>query len=553
MIRVLIADDQRINRILLRRCLDATRYEVVEAENGREALERFEAEPPDVVLLDVMMPMLDGFETARAMKERQGDDYVPIIMVTSLADEESLRQGMESGADDFVPKPFNRVVLESKMKACLRTRSLFRTLANQTAELRSLHDELHREQVVAEKLMAEVLRTSALEHPMFRFRSRPMDVFNGDLLLAARGPLGRMRLMLGDFSGHGLAAAIGGLPMVIQFESVCRSVDSPGEIARRANDELRRVLPRDRFLAAALLDFDPARRAVDVLNMGMPPLLLRRRQGELEILESTYVPLGIMRHFDAAEAVRRIELEPGDRLYLYSDGVTEAEGVGGEPFGEDRLLSIVGLTEEDKIFETVLDELDRFVGDIPPGDDVTLVEVRPDVLDVSTWGTSGSTSIGAGLHFHLTPEVLRSSDPMKVLESLLDSLEPLQGHRAEVFAVVAELVNNAVDHGLLRLDSGLKDGLEGFTKFYEERQRRLESCEEGYVDVSVRLQRKDERWILAITVEDSGDGFDPAERELLKASGVQAHGRGLDMVRGLCREVRFNEVGNRVDVVYACP
>lgn len=554
MFRVLIADDQRINRVLLARCLDPEVYQIVEAENGREALERFEEETPDVVLLDIMMPEMDGFEAARAMKARVGQDHVPIIMVTSLSDEKSLSEGMDAGADDFIPKPFNRMVLASKLKAAIRTRQVFQTLRAKKQELQDLHEQSHNEQVMAEKLMAGVLRTSTLGHPMFKYRSQPMDVFNGDLLMAGEGPGGRIRVMLGDFSGHGLAAAIGGLPVAVDFNQRCRSESSLFELAQSANGKLREVLPRDRFLAAAFLDIDPYERVIEVMNAGMPPIVIRGAEGGIvRKVPSTHLPLAILDDIDRPEDIIRVRLSPGEKMYIFSDGVTEAMNLEGEAFGDDRFEALIAANrQKGTCFDTVLAELDGFVGDAPADDDVTLLEIDLDAAfaeQLPSMDQAKRSFSPARLGLHVTPEMFRTGDVLQLVQSVLESVGPLQGRRAEVFAVVAELINNAMDHGVLGLDSSMKADLSGFAEFYEERARRLEAATEGFVDVQFVLVRTDDTYRMRIEVEDSGDGFDLSKLE--DSSSSVAHGRGIEMVRGICESVMYHPPGNRVVAVYA--
>lgn len=551
-VRVLIADDQRINRVLLERCLDPLRYEVVEAENGLDALARFEEARPDVVLLDVLMPELDGFETARAMKARLGDDHVPIILVTSLSDEESLRQGMDAGADDFVPKPFNRIVLESKMKAALRTRQAFQALRTKTDELLALNEQVRADQVMAERLMAAVLRSSVLSSPALRHVSRAMDIFNGDLLLACEGPCGRLRVMLGDFSGHGLVAAIGGLPVATGFEQLCEGGASLFEVAQAANGNLREVLPRDRFMAAVLLEIDFRNRTVEVLNAGMPEVLVRSAGGGLRArFEPKHLPLAILEELDRPEDSTKISLEPGDRLYLFSDGVIEAVSPTGAAFGQDRLEALLGErgVADGQVFDRALLALDEFIGEAPAADDVTFLEVFMDASGPAERRGSSRWTKGPGrLDLRLTPALLRSADPLQMVQSMLDAFPPLEGRRADVFAVVAELLNNAVDHGVLGLDSRMKQDLEGFERFYEERAERLAALEDGGVELGLALEQDGDEWRMVLEVTDSGRGFQPSAVQA--ASSSAPHGRGIAMVKGICESVRYHPPGNRVEVVY---
>ena len=555
MIRVLVADDQRINRVLLAGGLDPKRYQVIEAENGRDALDKFDAHRPDVVLLDVMMPEMDGFEATRAIKHRIGHDHVPVILVTSLTDEKSLSQGMEAGADDFVPKPFNRVVLESKMKAALRIRNLFQSLNRNREELKVLYDQGHREQVMAAKLMDGVLRTEALHGPMFKYRTRPMDIFNGDLLMAAETSRGKCRVVLGDFAGHGLAAAIGGLPVAMDFERICHSGVDLLKFAREANVALREVLPRDRFLAAAILDIDTSAGTIEIINAGMPPILVRGRGGGIrQKIGSTHFPLAILDDFPADQPIVKLELEDGDRLYLYSDGVTEALNSAGDVFGDDRFERLLGdIPDDDDVFQKSLEELDAFVNGAAAEDDVTLLEVFPDALAMGREISPSVTMVRIAApiaHFRLDlcPPLLRNADISHMLESMLQSFEALEGHRASIFAILVELLNNAIDHGLLGLDSRLKHDLDGFVHFYEERSRRLDELDVGLVSLDFNLYNEGVSWKLDLEVRDTGPGFDISKRR----DGLQqdAHGRGILMVEGLCESVKYFEPGNRVRAIY---
>lgn len=557
MIRVLVADDQRINRVLLSGGLDSSRYEVVEAEDGQEALEKFDAHKPDVVLLDVMMPRMDGFEATRAIKQRIGQDHVPVILVTSLTDEKSLSQGMEAGADDFIPKPFNRVVLESKMKAALRIRNLFQTLNKNREELKTLHEQSHREQIMAAKLMAGALQTLALDSSMFRYRSNPMDIFNGDLLMAAKLGPGKTRILLGDFAGHGLAAAIGCLPVAMDFEQLCQSGVDLTTFARTANSALRGVLPRDRFLAAAIVDIDLMGRTIDIINAGMPTIYVRQAGGGIrEKIGSTHLPFSILDDILDEQPITRINIECGDRLYLYSDGITEALNEAGEEYGEVRFENLVATSDvaDENIFTNILSDSDEFVGSAPAEDDVTLLEIFPEAVAIEDSATAPdvkSTLVAppvVRLKLDLRPSMLRIADLSHTLESILQSFEILEGHRASVFAILTELLNNSVDHGLLRLDSKLKHSIEGFAEFYEERQKRLEVLEEGMVSLEFALSNESiNTWTMRIEVRDTGPGFDINKRVVNE--GV-AHGRGIMMVEGLCESVKYFEPGNRVQATY---
>jgi two-component system, NtrC family, response regulator AtoC len=136
--RILVVDDRPTNIKALRMRLAAVGYEVLEAANGPEALRLVEEQGPDLILLDVMMPGMDGYEVCRRIKERQGEDFVPVIMVTARAETEAVVQGLEAGADEYVTKPFEPVELLARVKSMLRIRQMYRENHNLRQEVAEL-------------------------------------------------------------------------------------------------------------------------------------------------------------------------------------------------------------------------------------------------------------------------------------------------------------------------------------------------------------------------------------------------------------------------------
>ncbi|MBQ0777662.1 MAG: response regulator, partial [Pseudomonas sp.] len=116
-LRVLIADDNPTDRMILGRLVTQLGHEVISAENGLDAVDCFINQRPDLVLLDALMPVMDGFEAARQIKQASGEDLVPIIFLTSLTETGALVQCLEAGGDDFLTKPYNPVILQAKILA----------------------------------------------------------------------------------------------------------------------------------------------------------------------------------------------------------------------------------------------------------------------------------------------------------------------------------------------------------------------------------------------------------------------------------------------------
>lgn len=206
---VLIADDNMTDRMLLSSIVRRQGHAVITASNGQEAIELFRQQRPQLVLLDAMMPVMDGFEAARTIKQLAGEALVPIIFLTSLTEEQALVRCLDAGGDDFLAKPYNQVILAAKIKAMDRLRRLQATVLEQRDLITRHHDYLLNEQRVAKAVFDQIAHSGCLDAPNVRYLQSPYALFNGDLLLAAYTPSGDMHVLLGDFTGHGLPAAVG--------------------------------------------------------------------------------------------------------------------------------------------------------------------------------------------------------------------------------------------------------------------------------------------------------------------------------------------------------
>src|SRR4029078_4776539 len=126
--RVLVVDDVELNVKLLEAKLASEYFEVVTAYNGADALDLAEAEPPDIILLDVMMPRMDGFEVCRRLKANERTTDIPVVMVTALSDVSDRLRGLESGADDFLTKPVNDIALFARVRSLVRLKRMMEEL-----------------------------------------------------------------------------------------------------------------------------------------------------------------------------------------------------------------------------------------------------------------------------------------------------------------------------------------------------------------------------------------------------------------------------------------
>jgi DNA-binding response OmpR family regulator len=196
--RILVVDDVAQNRLLVEAHLAAAGYAVSIADGGESALARFREQPPELVLLDILMPKMDGFETCRALRALPGGVDTPIVFLTALCDLGTHQAALEAGADDFLTKPINRTELLLRVRSLLRIRHLTRDLAATFDRLRDQADELERARVRQADLFAELERE--VEAPLTRLGRDLEDAAESDAaaaLRAARDAAGHAAATLG--------------------------------------------------------------------------------------------------------------------------------------------------------------------------------------------------------------------------------------------------------------------------------------------------------------------------------------------------------------------
>ncbi len=166
--KILIVDDNRANRKLLASYFSADDYAVIEADDGRVAVEHYREHQPDIVLMDIMMPNMDGYEAAQQIKELAGHAYVPVIYVTALKPEVALTEAIESGGDDFISKPINFEILQAKLDAHLRIRKASEKMLEMNEQLQKHNRRMQQENDLVEHIFNNALSKSYLDESFIR-------------------------------------------------------------------------------------------------------------------------------------------------------------------------------------------------------------------------------------------------------------------------------------------------------------------------------------------------------------------------------------------------
>ncbi|MBP7483289.1 MAG: PAS domain S-box protein [Lacunisphaera sp.] len=519
-LRVLVADDIASNRTIVGAFLAHLNCTPIFASDGIEAVDLFRQEAPDIVLMDLMMPRLDGFEAIKQIRAMGGDHWVPIIILSALSGEGDVVHGLEVGADDYLTKPLSFPVFAARFKALRRLldmqrrlsgsleqvravangvidgiisadesgtilsvnrsatqifgytanemvgqnlrilmpspnreahdaylqryresgekriigqireltgirkdgstfplelgvsdihlpnrrmfigvvrdtsekRRIQQQLAEDAARLQRYHDESEREQELAMAIMERQIRSDWLRDGAVQYAVMPARNFSGDVVLVARSPQGALYAMLADATGHGLAAAVSVLPALGAFYRGAAGNAPLPALVTELNSLLCGLLPRGRFVAAAVVRLEAGSRNGKIWVGGVPDVLRIGDDGRvLQRFVSRQLPLGILPSSEAGIVPEAFSWNEPSQLVLCSDGLTEAENSAGEAFSASGLERTPQSTPRASRVAGLRQALTAHLGRQPAGDDVSVL-----IIDCAMDGGGNVAKPGEG-------------------------------------------------------------------------------------------------------------------------------------------------------------
>ncbi|MCU7555206.1 fused response regulator/phosphatase [Alteromonas sp. ASW11-19] len=543
--RILVVDDESINRTLLVNMLEQEGYrDCMSAESGEQALRLAKENPPDLVLLDVMMPGLNGYEVAPKLKMMAEGGYLPVIFITSLDDKRSIIRCLEVGGDDFMLKPFDRHILAAKIRAHDRIRTLSKRIDEQNQQLRVHQQKVEREHAIVEHIFGNAIVNKPEIQAYFDVVVAPATDFNGDVFLCERSPKGGLYFLLGDFTGHGLASAIGALPVTRAFQTMSSKGLAVSEMAFTLNQTLYSLLPADMFFAASIVEISESGKRFTIWNGGLPALVLKNRSGrQIRRFVSRHMALGVLQEHEFDSHCDVFEAEEGDQLMAYSDGIIEITDNQGNQLNEEGVAAWF-TQAPDVSAHTLYSQARDYLQGRAPDDDMTLAIYRCQSLD----GLRHSANVSAlpfAISCTLSAEDLKADNVVAPMLEMVNSQQGLGRLRSDLFTVLTEMLSNAVEHGLLELDSTLKNSPDGFVKYYALRESRLAELQDGEVQISIAFCPQQQT--LSLCVDDTGNGFEVDA--VRKNQQDDAYGRGLLLIDALCDRVWHENNGRKTCAV----
>ena len=365
---ILAVDDEQVNRYLLEDLIE-THYELNLVDSGKACLEALDERLPELILLDISMPNMDGFEVCRLVKSNPKTLHIPIIFLTARITVEDERRGLQLGAVDYITKPFSEIILLARIHTHLELNRMHHLLQQS-------YTAIKKDQAYIEYIMDTMRKDKRFVADNIEALIAPLETSNGDIVLSACTPNEHRHFLIGDFTGHGLSAAIAGPLVSSLFYSQSEKGVELKEIIKTLNTELFYKLPPEVFMAAIWIDWNTETNQIILWNCGMPSLF-HFRGGEIFFqYESQYLPLGITELFmEEATAHSFIGL-PNDVLFAYSDGVQEIRSDLGEVFGASRMETLLHqVVNAPMKLSFVMETLKSYANGKEIQDDITLVQL----------------------------------------------------------------------------------------------------------------------------------------------------------------------------------
>ena len=519
--------------------LSEENFDILLASDSKTAFAFFSHKHIDYILIDSESVDMQSDDLVRALRIYVGDHFVPIIVLSKSNQEEALADCIAAGCDDFLFKPFNSTALNARLSSL-----------EQVRELKRLYKSTVNEQVVAKQILSFALSERSVEFEEIKLLSRAKGVFSGDLFLTGRRADGGLHILLADFTGHGLSAAIGALPVADIFSAMTEKGFDITDVLENINNKLHTLLPISMFMACSMLKISKDMKYVEIWNGGMPDIYIRDSvTGNIKHkLKSTHIPLGIDETTTSRFDLEAISLSHEDQLILYTDGLTDALNAKGDMFGEKRLEQCIENSKNNvSIFSSIVQEFNNYCGKINPNDDVTLacIPCAKDLTEVDDSCLSDTVQIASNRkdgwcwYMELSGSSLRNVNPVPIVMNEAKKISGQDISEEKLSSVLNVLYKNAIEHGIKDIAT-------------ENSRDKSKEIGNSYLRIGLKKIKHKGEMALLVSIEDSGQGFDHVDyMNQVVNKDLRKHdsNEGISLVYELSESLHYHGKGNRVEAI----
>ena len=381
--KLLCVDSEPVYREIISLCAEKEGVKVKSVASYEEAILAFENYAPDIVTLDVIVKGGSGYNLVQKLKALSGSRFVPMIFLASHTADSVMDKCFKAGADDFIPKPFNEVLFNIRLKTHMRHVELMKEMYRKNKALTYYQTMIEREHEMAHHVLDHIQTRSEKNSEQVAITRLSAASFNGDLaLVKTRADAARL-VFVGDFTGHGLPASIGALPVMQTFFDAVDDLVCVNELAVRINRILFSILP-DYMFCAGYLILMTQEGEITYWGGGMPNAFIRRSNSSVDYLQSDHMPLGILSATEFEADLQSNKLNAGDTLIIVSDGVLELKNCHEEMLGDNKVKTLISNAYSEKSLITaqqiIEQQLAEYLGESEQLDDITLVALRSPCL-----------------------------------------------------------------------------------------------------------------------------------------------------------------------------
>ena len=549
MLRILVVEDDPLIQLQYRIYLTEKGYDTTCAGSLREATDILmqHVKAFDLVLLDNQLEDGEGIQLVSLIKAKM--IYCAVLVISASTDPEFLLHAFTAGIDDYIIKPANIELLGLKVKSNTERLALKRLADQQSKDLLLWKDNAQREQELASHLLETMFNNVNQISPAIKAWIQPSELFSGDAIIQCQSQDGNIYVLLADAMGHGLAAAVSLMPLIQAFKTMATKGLPLANVIFEVNKKLVQMLPEGRFVAAVAMKIIPRTKQVELWNGGLPSVLLIDADNNIaQTFCSENMPLGILGDSDFSPHPVLFHYTDDKKLIFFTDGLIETPDRADKFLNETDVIRLINENTDDG-----LSGLESYVARNlrKPEDDISvcLIEcnkLNEHIADAGIRFDQVNSNGDVKCSYELNGDAVRTVDLPGLISSLLSVHElPLQLVQ-RAFTVVTELFVNALEHGVLRLDSNLKNADDGFLNFYIEKEQRMRNLSAtDFIKFTMDWDSSNRK--LKFEIEDSGAGFSFDDNEF--GNNLKIFGRGIGLIKQLTSSFEVIPPGNIFRVV----
>lgn len=566
--KVLVIGGLDLKNTHLKKILEESFYQINNVKNEYAINGIFSEYQPDIVIINDILPDEKMIENLVELNELSMAQYIPLIYITS-SDFEEWEKYYDLGIDEIIKKPIDEKKFVAKLKSIMRHKEYCDGIFYKNLSLSEIFEQQNKELLGAKYQEKDLIDARSIidrmHFPRFvdpgniKWIYEAQNILSGDILCSAINPSGDHVVLVGDNTGHGLPAAISSIVTSETFYSMVSKGFDMQLIIQEINNKLSSFLPIDRFLAASIVSVNVDYKEIQVWNAGFPDIIIMNAEGTVkERVSSMDMALGIRNISESDIVPVRVDISDGDVVYAFSDGLFEVFDKNMQMYGEDRLIASIksNFNKKNRI-KKIVDDSMQFQESFDLNDDLLLLELTCNeqlLKDEKNKGSKKDIKVKPmpwSTKFEFSTEVIQKSNPIAMITQSMNEIQGFGTHRENIFLLLSEIYSNVLEHGLLDLDSKLKKSADGFIKYYELRQVRMNELKDAKISIDVDHVSEKEKGILIITMEHNGKEFDYENYSLNSLDeNKDKSGRGLALINDLCRKHEYSKEGRKIKVEY---